>query len=167
MSTGRMTESFEYAAGAGTELSISTVAERPREAEIMFAVEAWAVNNSLSRQCWLDIQLCIDELFSNICRHSDKPSDSRNKEIMVSLVLKKEKSQVILILSDTGKEFNPMDAAPPNLTAPIEDRSVGGLGIHLVRQTAKRFEYSYKDGKNIVKLFFNAASQNPVRSFYR
>ncbi|MCL2744593.1 MAG: ATP-binding protein [Planctomycetaceae bacterium] len=162
-----MTESFEYAAGAGTELSISTVAERPREAEIMFAVEAWAVNNSLSRQCWLDLQLCIDELFSNICLHSETPPSSADKELLVSLSLKKEDNLVILILSDTGKEFNPMDALPPKLTAPIEDRSVGGLGIHLVRQTVNRFEYSYKDGKNIVKLFFHAASQNSVRSFYR
>jgi serine/threonine-protein kinase RsbW len=44
--------------------------------------------------------------------------------------------------------FNPLSIAPPNLTSPLEDRPIGGLGIHLVRSFMNEIYYSDCDGSN-------------------
>jgi serine/threonine-protein kinase RsbW len=100
----------------------------------------------------MNIQLCIDELFHNICRYAEIPAYSGGKELPVSIILKREKSNILLVLSDIGKKFNPMDVPPPDLTAPVEERSVGGLGLYLVQSTAKKINYTYKNKKNIIEL---------------
>lgn len=56
---------------------------------------------------------------------------------------------------DRGVPFNPLEKEKPDLTLGVQERNVGGLGIHLVKQCMDQISYEYKDGKNrltIVKI---------------
>ena len=59
---------------------------------------------------------------------------------------------IILVLTDTGKEFDPTMAPDADVTLSAEDRQIGGLGIFLIRQIMNEVKYERIDGKNILTL---------------
>jgi serine/threonine-protein kinase RsbW len=58
--------------------------------------------------------------------------------------------RLTVVLSDDGPPFDPFGQAEPDTTLSVEDRPIGGLGIHLVRKVMDRLEYRRQDGKNIL-----------------
>jgi anti-sigma regulatory factor (Ser/Thr protein kinase) len=57
-----------------------------------------------------------------------------------------------MLVVDDGHAFDPLDVKPPNLSAEIEDRQIGGLGIHMLRELADNISYERRDGTNRVTL---------------
>ena len=51
-------------------------------------------------------------------------------------------------VEDDGLCFNPLDAPEPDLTGPIEDRPIGGLGIYLVKNIMDELDYRRREGRN-------------------
>lgn len=88
------------------------------------------------------VNLVLDELSVNIVNYGGEAS-----EIEVSLAA--DADEVRVEISDDGRPFDPLnDAMEPDLDAPLEDRAIGGLGIHLVREMMDELHYSREDGKN-------------------
>ncbi len=88
------------------------------------------------------VNLVLDELSVNIVNYGGAAS-----EIEVSLAA--DADEVRVEISDDGLPFDPLhDAAEPDLDAPLEDRPIGGLGIHLVREMMDELHYRREDGKN-------------------
>jgi serine/threonine-protein kinase RsbW len=63
-------------------------------------------------------------------------------------------------VTDDGHPFNPLDLPEPDTSLPMEDRPIGGLGIHLLRKMSDRMEYERRDGKNQVTLRKSLGSQS-------
>ena len=60
---------------------------------------------------------------------------------------------VTFVLRDHGPKFDPLDDAPePNLDASIEERELGGLGVHIVRSLADHIDYNRSNGQNVLKV---------------
>jgi serine/threonine-protein kinase RsbW len=53
---------------------------------------------------------------------------------------------------DRGREFNPLEVGEPDLDTPIEDRQLGGLGIHLVKNMVDLAQYRREGDRNILLL---------------
>ena len=88
------------------------------------------------------VNLVLDELSVNIVNYGGEAS-----EIEVSLDA--DADEVRVEISDDGRPFDPLnDAMEPDLEASLEDRPIGGLGIHLVREMMDELHYSREDGKN-------------------
>ena len=88
------------------------------------------------------VNLVLDELSVNIVNYGGEAS-----EIEVSLAA--DADEVRVEIADDGRPFDPLnDAMEPDLDAPLEDRAIGGLGIHLVREMMDELHYSREDGKN-------------------
>jgi anti-sigma regulatory factor (Ser/Thr protein kinase) len=77
-------------------------------------------------------------------------TDPREHEIHVSL--QTEESDFRIEVQDDGLPFNPLEHPLPDLSAPLEKRPIGGLGIHMMRKSVDRIEYRRADGKNILVL---------------
>ena len=58
----------------------------------------------------------------------------------------------MLILTDTGKEFDPTVVPEADITLSAEERPIGGLGIFLIRQIMNEVRYDRINGKNILTL---------------
>ena len=56
------------------------------------------------------------------------------------------------VISDSGKPFDPTAKGKVDITLSAEDRPIGGLGIHLVREIMDSVNYEYSDGKNVLTL---------------
>ena len=55
--------------------------------------------------------------------------------------------------SDSGKAFDPLTEAPvADMTAPVEDRQVGGLGMFMVKKMMDNVEYVHENGRNILTI---------------
>jgi len=56
--------------------------------------------------------------------------------------------------------FNPLDAPIPDITLPIEERRVGGLGIHLVRQFMDTLAYERRGERNYLLMKKSLGEEN-------
>jgi anti-sigma regulatory factor (Ser/Thr protein kinase) len=88
------------------------------------------------------LNLVLEELGVNIVNYSGATG-----EIEISLA--SDDDTVTIEIADDGRPFNPLDDLDsPDVSAPLEERSIGGLGVHLVRSMMDELRYSREDGKN-------------------
>lgn len=93
-----------------------------------------------------DLTLALEEILTNIISYGY--TDEREHEIRVRV--KAQPGEVIAEVEDDGQSFNPLAASEPDLEMPLEDRALGGLGIHFVRQLMDGLEYQRQEGKNLL-----------------
>jgi anti-sigma regulatory factor (Ser/Thr protein kinase) len=91
------------------------------------------------------MDLCIEELVTNVIKYADAKNT-----IQIDLDLKE--GQLILEIRDDGRPFDPTKLPEPDLNVPLEERRVGGLGIHLVRNYMNSMEYRREANQNITTL---------------
>lgn len=106
-------------------------------------------NIGCSFKAMTQIDIVIDELFSNIAHYAYKPEIG---SATVTVDIKEDPMSVIITFMDQGKPFNPLAAANPDVTLSAEERQIGGLGIFLVKKTMDDVSYEFKDGKNILQI---------------
>ena len=53
---------------------------------------------------------------------------------------------------DSGKKFDPLAKEDPDISLPVEERQIGGLGIFMVKKSMDKVMYEYKDNKNILTI---------------
>jgi anti-sigma regulatory factor (Ser/Thr protein kinase) len=109
----------------------------------MFLADFWA-ENRLPQGLAMDVTLALEEVFLNVVQHGYL--DTAEHRIVVRLALENE--NVALTVEDDGVPFNPLEALAPNIDLPIEQREVGGLGIHLVQRVMDGMEYARDGGHN-------------------
>ncbi len=89
-------------------------------------------------------ELALEEIFMNVVMHGTPAG--RVTRVEVSLVL--HDGCLTLIIEDDGPSFNPLSLAAPDVTASLEERRVGGLGVYLVRQMMDAVGYQRLRGRN-------------------
>ncbi len=95
--------------------------------------------------------MVFDELLTNIISYAYQ--DCEQHDIGIQLFLKK--NWIAIVINDDGLPFNPFQVDAPETQLSIEERDVGGLGIHLVREMMDNVSYQRKANKNIVTLTKN------------
>ena len=94
------------------------------------------------------VNLALDELVTNVMLYGfDDPSGQR-----VTIQISTADGILTASVHDTGKPFDPLSVQPPDLTASLEQRELGGLGIHLVRSLMDQVSYSREGDKNILSV---------------
>jgi sigma-B regulation protein RsbU (phosphoserine phosphatase) len=95
-----------------------------------------------------DLKLALGEILTNIISYGY--TDGGEHEIRVSLGAEAE--AVTVAVEDDGHPFNPLEAPAPDTSRPLEERAIGGMGIHLVRKLMDGLEYQRREGKNLLIL---------------
>ena len=103
---------------------------------------------SLTPDVVFNLNLVIEEAVVNII-HYAYPKEE-HQYIYLSAHL--HEGSIVLVLTDTGKEFDPTLAPDADITLSAEDREIGGLGIFLIRQIMNEVRYERIDGKNVLTL---------------
>lgn len=89
--------------------------------------------------------VALDEVISNTVAHGfGEAAGAGRIEVEFDL---RDGVMAVHVLDD-APPFNPLEVPPPDLTAPLEDRPVGGLGIHILRELMDNVAYRRADGRN-------------------
>ena len=111
-------------------------------------VMAFGKENDLPQDALNDTRLALEEMFSNIVSYGFE--DDREHEIVMEIEVSAD--VLTMKIRDDGRPFNPTEYSKPNLERPLDEREVGGLGIHLVRHVIDQWEYKSEQGKNILTM---------------
>lgn len=128
------------------ERIVTVVDERAHKLSMDFVLERLA-KLGISQAITNRVKVCLDELVTNVCTHSCAT------ELVV--MLKRVNSELFICIEDDGEKFDPTAATEPDVTKPLEERAIGGLGIHMVRKLTSRFEYERDNNVNRVTLAFD------------
>lgn len=112
------------------------------------AAERFGAEHKLSDDDMMAINLVLDEVITNIIDYGY--DDAADHEIRVTLAV--EGDRLTIEVEDDARHFDPLKAPPPDLDLPLEERPVGGLGIHIVRTLMEAVEYQRRDGRNVLTM---------------
>lgn len=105
--------------------------------EIREFVAQVAREGGFSEKAIYSLQLAADEASSNIIEHAYEGESDASLEITCEM----RGSEIVIILQDWGKSFDPSGVKDPNLSADLSSRQVGGLGIYLMRKLMDTVRY--------------------------
>ena len=92
--------------------------------------------------------LAIEELVTNCIKYGYDDS----AEHIIEIELKLSEAQLEIIVTDDGHPFNPLHLPEPDTSLPLEERPIGGLGIHLLRKMSDAMDYTRTEGRNRLTL---------------
>ncbi len=104
--------------------------------------------NNIGNKVLCDVSLALEEIFANIVHYAYED----NEKHLVKIHIKIRDNVFALEIKDDGKPFNPLEVPMTNTEAPFEERKIGGLGIHLVRNLIDELEYKQVKGKNVLSM---------------
>ena len=90
------------------------------------------------------LQLCLEELLTNLATHQQGPSGPPRAWVGVSV----RPGSIAVEVEDDGPEFDPLSVKAPDILGSVEQRPVGGLGLHLVRHLVDSPQYRRAQGRN-------------------
>jgi anti-sigma regulatory factor (Ser/Thr protein kinase) len=118
------------------------------------SVRAWSEHQHLDSDTRKRLLTVLDELLSNVVRHGLN-GQSGTIEVTVRCEADRLEARVI----DEAAPFNPLQLPPPDTTAPLEERQLGGLGIALVRALSDAVEYERANNRNQVTVSWRLDGQ--------
>lgn len=129
------------------ELTINATVENIPEVTAFVDEQLEAFDCPMKAQMQIDI--AIDELFSNIAYYAYNP-DVGPATVRVEVV--EDPMAVVITFIDNGVPYDPLAREDPDTTLSAEERDLGGLGIYMVKKSMDEVTYEYKDGQNILKI---------------
>ena len=91
-----------------------------------------------------EIMVAVDEVSTNIVSYSGSP------DMTVRYELYEGPGVVRITFIDSGKPWNPLTHADPDITLDADERAVGGLGILMVKNLMDDVSYEFRDGRNML-----------------
>ncbi|MCD2512864.1 ATP-binding protein [Comamonas endophytica] len=121
-------------------------------------LEAWAREGGLPADLVAKIQLMLDEWLSNVALHAYGGAGGP-VSVQVEFV---PPCTLACVVRDHGPAFDPTDMPAPDLEAGLEERKIGGLGLHFVRQLADAFSYRRDGACNEITLSYSGACKRRI-----
>lgn len=130
--------------------SMSATVPRTLEAlsDITLLVDRFYAATSADQKTRYSVELALEEIFTNMVRHNS----AGRSDIRIELGIRN--GEVVITVTDfDAPAFDPIGDAPyVDVNQPLEQRTAGGLGIHLVKKMMDRIEYSHHDRTATVTL---------------
>ena len=111
-------------------------------------IDAVAEDAALDASQTMSLNLAIEEAVVNVMEYAYPEGTKGTVNIVATIA----DDVLSFVISDSGKPFDPTAKAEVDTTLSAEERPIGGLGIHLVRQIMDDIAYERKDNKNILTL---------------
>lgn len=131
-------------------------ATRADLAHLTAAVEAFCHKIGVPARTLYHILLTLDELVSNVISHGLKPGEAGTIAVKISPYHQGFK----MMFRDDSHSFNPMQVTPPSLTSTLENRDIGGLGIHFIKSFALSMRYRRYKRFNHLWFVFGARNES-------
>lgn len=132
-------------------------------------LEAWAEPLDLPMKDLMALQLALEETITNVINHGyrDIPAGTRHFTVEFSALpgsaghqpgSSNAVSHIRLVITDDALAYDPLARAEVDTSLPLEDRPIGGLGVHLVKKLMTHAAYEHRDDRNVLTLERNVSS---------
>lgn len=104
-----------------------------------------------------DIEVCLEELMTNIVRHgqdSQGKLEDSNNPLTIALTLNSQENGIVMTVEDDGSPFDITQAPTTKIDQPLDQIEPGGLGIGLIKSFADDMKYRRTEMGNRVTLQF-------------
>lgn len=115
---------------------------------IAVAVESFCSEQGLADEVAHAVNLALDELLTNTISYGYDDEVGHSIEITLAAA----GGGLSVTLRDDARAFDPTQAGEPDLDADLDERALGGLGIHIVRAMMDEIRYRRVDGHNQLTL---------------
>lgn len=122
------------------EKSIAVVPDQASISRISDFFDTCLEEYEIPMRIGYSLKVVADEIYSNIVYYSGAKT--------ADILFKNDDDKLTLVFADDGKPYNPLEAEEPDITAGIEERKIGGLGLFMVKKMAESVAYEYTAGKN-------------------
>lgn len=131
------------------ELSLTLERDLAELQRMATEIEGFAEREDLPAPVVFKLSLALEELVSNVINHAGAGSVDPAIRLDLSLA----EGAVTARISDSGPAFDPFNDAPrPDTALGVEEREIGGLGVHLVKSMIESADYAREEGRNVVTL---------------
>lgn len=97
----------------------------------------------------MEVQLALEEVLTNVISYAHPQGSGSHR---IELLFFKQDDGGAFVVIDDGVPFDPTQQPPVDIEAPIAQRNVGGLGIHMVRHLMDSMEYHRSKDHNVLTL---------------
>lgn len=108
------------------------------------ALETTVIESGLTQELALELRLLGEESITNVVKYANAAT--------IEVALDVSETSVVLEVRDDGRHFDPLSAATPALEANVEERPLGGLGIHLIQTLTDEVSYERRQHWNVLRL---------------
>ena len=122
---------------------------RPEEKRrLLPALEEFARQHHLAPAVLHAADLALEEHLANVMSYAYE--DAAPHEIRIRLALEKQRLQIEV--EDDGRPYDPLSRPPVDTSVPLQEKPIGGLGIHLIQSLMDEVDYRREAGKNILRM---------------
>ena len=115
---------------------------------LLKALQAFAVDQRLPDKVVQAADLALEEHLTNVLNYGY--TDTAIHEVRVRF--SRDATSFQIEVEDDGRAFNPLEKPEVDASIPLEDRPVGGLGIHLMRRFMDALDYRREGDRNILRM---------------
>jgi len=123
-------------------------------------LQALGAEFNFSHEDLYRIELCFEELVTNVVNYSDPRYANQPVELHAVI----EAQRATLTLTDQAAPFDPFSRPPPAVAKTIEEMQIGGQGVHLVREFSNAHRYERRGDRNRIELVFDLAKPTVARA---
>ena len=116
---------------------------------VISELDRWLEEISCPMKVQMQIDVAVDELFSNISSYAYSPGKGSTT---IRMNYNETDRMISVTFIDQGIPFNPLERKDPDTSLSAADREVGGLGIFLVKKTMDSMEYKREGNTNILTI---------------
>lgn len=109
-------------------------------------------DDSIYKKYLSQFAVCIEEIVVNICDYAFATKNDENNSFSVKVLIDKNIDKVEISFIDSGKEFDPTKLKDVNILKGVDERNIGGFGIHITKNIVDILEYNREDDKNVLTM---------------
>lgn len=118
-------------------VEITIVNQGSELARVAGLLDQFGAERHLAPGTVADMQIALDEVLNNITKYAYSDKAEHKIDICVHM----RDSALEVVIEDGGAPFDPLAIPAPDVSAPLQERRVGGIGIHFVRELMDEVSY--------------------------
>ena len=133
----------------GSQIQLNIPAVKEKLPEVSAQIGALLEETGCPMKIRMQVDLAVEEIFVNIASYA---YGEEGGDVCIIAGLDKEMSEITVTFIDRGIRYDPLSSENPDITLPVSEREIGGLGIFLTKRSMDELSYEYSEGRNILKM---------------